>query len=77
MATLKKLNGIKRVNFIRPGQQLRLPGSYATHTVQRGQTLDTIAKRYGTTAGVLKRLNGVKNPRLLRIGQTLYVPPSY
>ena len=77
VATLKKLNGIKRVNFIRPGQQLRLPGSYATHTVQRGQTLDTIAKRYGTTAGVLKRLNGVKNPRLLRVGQTLYIPLSY
>ncbi|MCE2484691.1 MAG: LysM peptidoglycan-binding domain-containing protein [Desulfurellaceae bacterium] len=77
VATLKKLNGIERVNFIRPGQQLRLPGSYATHTVQRGQTLDTIAKRYGTTAGVLKRLNGVKNPRLLRIGQTLYIPLSY
>ena len=77
VATLKKLNGIERVNFIRPGQQLRLPSSYATHTVQRGQTLDTIAKRYGTTAGVLKRLNGVKNPRLLRIGQTLYIPLSY
>lgn len=77
VATLKKLNGIERVNFIRPGQQLRLPGSYTTHTVQRGQTLDTIAKRYGTTAGVLKRLNRVKNPRLLRIGQTLYIPLSY
>ena len=77
VATLKKLNGIERVNFIRPGQQLRLPGSYATHTVQRGQTLGTIAKRYGTTAGVLKRLNGVKNPRLLRVGQTLYIPLSY
>ena len=77
VATLKKLNGIERVNFIRPGQQLRLPGSYATHTVQRGQTLDTIAKRYGTTAGVLRRLNGVKNPRRLRIGQTLYIPLSY
>ena len=77
VATLKKLNGIERVNFIRPGQQLRLPGSYVTHTVQRGQTLDTIAKRYGTTAGVLKRLNGVKNPRLLRVGQTLYIPLSY
>ena len=77
VTTLKELNGIKRVNYIRPGQQLRLPDGYATHKVQRGQTLGTIAQRYGTTASVLKRVNGIRNPRLLRIGQTLRVPLSY
>ena len=77
VTTLKELNGIKRVNYIRPGQQLRVPGSYATHKVQPGQTLGTIAQRYGTTASVLKRVNGIRNPRLLRIGQTLRVPLSY
>ena len=44
------------------------------HTVQRGQTLAGIAKRYRTSVRTLQGLNGVRSPRSLRVGQKLKVP---
>ena len=35
-----------------------------THTVRRGETLPTIAKRYGMSVAELKRSNGLKSDRL-------------
>jgi membrane-bound lytic murein transglycosylase D len=46
------------------------------HKVRRGQTLASIARRYGTNVTTLKQLNGVRNVRSLQIGQTLRVPTS-
>lgn len=43
-----------------------------THRVQRGESLSTIARRYGTTVATLKRLNGMRGDRVLA-GQTLIV----
>ena len=48
-----------------------------THTVRRGQTLATIAKRYRTSVATLKELNGIKRANLIRSGQKLQVPTSY
>jgi membrane-bound lytic murein transglycosylase D len=47
---------------------------YRIHTVQRGQTLAGIAKRYRTSVRALQGLNGVRQPRSLRVGQKLKVP---
>ncbi len=35
-------------------------GKGRTHTIRRGETLSTIARRYGTTVSKLKRLNGIR-----------------
>ena len=43
-------------------------------TVQRGQTLDVIAQRYGVSVAALRAANGNVNPRRLRIGQELLIP---
>ena len=43
-----------------------------THTIRSGETLSTIAKRYGTTVSKLKRLNGIKGTSI-RAGKTLRV----
>ena len=43
-------------------------------TVQRGQTLDVIAQRYGVSVAALRAANGNVNPRRLQIGQELLVP---
>ena len=43
-------------------------------TVQRGQTLDVIAQRYGVSVAALRAANGNVNPRRLQIGQDLLVP---
>ena len=43
-----------------------------THTIRSGETLSTIAKRYGTTVSKLKRLNGIKGTSI-RAGKKLKV----
>ncbi|MDR1203115.1 MAG: peptidoglycan DD-metalloendopeptidase family protein [Tannerellaceae bacterium] len=43
----------------------------AYHQVRSGDTLSSIARRYGTTVGELCRLNGLKSTSILRIGQSI------
>ena len=46
-----------------------------SHTVQKGDTLYSLARRYGTTVETLMKLNNIKTPDL-RIGQVLRLPTS-
>ncbi|MDR2389910.1 MAG: peptidoglycan DD-metalloendopeptidase family protein [Tannerellaceae bacterium] len=41
------------------------------HRIKSGDTLGSIARRYGTTVGELCRLNGLKATSILRTGQSL------
>lgn len=43
------------------------------YTVEAGDTLTSIAKRYGTTWRNLQKLNGIKNPNLIYVGQQIRV----
>jgi serine-type D-Ala-D-Ala carboxypeptidase/endopeptidase (penicillin-binding protein 4) len=45
-----------------------------THRVSRGETLDGIARRYGTNVAALQRANPGLEPRRLQIGQTIRLP---
>ncbi|MDD8017996.1 MAG: LysM peptidoglycan-binding domain-containing protein [Bacteroidota bacterium] len=47
---------------------------FATHTVRRGETVSTIAKRYGLQASVLLEVNKVSRRKKLKIGSTLVIP---
>lgn len=53
-----------------PAQQVR------SHTVQAGETLFRIAKRYGVSVEALQRANGIADPTTLRIGQQLAIPSA-
>lgn len=44
-----------------------------TYTVQKGDTLEGIAKKYNTTVSTLQKLNNIQNPSLIRVGQKLRV----
>jgi LysM repeat protein len=46
----------------------------STYTVVAGDTLGTIATRYGTTVATLAALNHLANPNLIYVGQVLLVP---
>jgi LysM repeat protein len=48
-------------------------GTPTTHTVQRGETLQIIARRYGITVDDLLRSNNIANPDVIFVGQSLNV----
>ena len=44
------------------------------HSVRRGETLSSIAARYGTTIQAIVRANGLANPNTIYAGQRLVIP---
>lgn len=74
--TIKSINGLTS-NMITTGQILKIPAGqnapYIEYTVQSGDTLWLIARRYGTTVDAIKNLNGLTSDRL-NIGQVLRIP---
>ena len=67
--------------YIYAGQALTLPGAYwdngngySTYVVSRGDTLKSLAARFGTSMDVLGSLNGIVNYNLIYEGQRMTVP---
>jgi len=64
------------------GQQLRLtptsgsatPTPTGTYTVRAGDTLSSIAQRFGNTVAALQSANGITNPNSVVIGRSLNIP---
>jgi LysM repeat protein len=75
-------NGIINPSYVYTGQELIIPqGSGGTtgsapkyHVVQPGETLWSIALRYGTTPWTIASLNGISNPNFIYSGRTLRIP---
>jgi LysM repeat protein len=89
IAALMQANGLAS-NVIYSGQKLVIPGGAGTtssgtgsqaassggqvYTVRRGDTLASIARRYGTTAWTVANANGLANPNYIYPGQQLRIP---
>lgn len=83
VAHIVELNNIQNPNLIYPGQKLRITESSSStlnpviqnnyYTVQRGDTLSNIARRYGVSVQYLVNLNGITNPNLIYVGQMIKV----
>ncbi|MGD9029982.1 MAG: LysM peptidoglycan-binding domain-containing protein [Anaerolineae bacterium] len=84
---LAELNGIYNADQVFVGQTLTIPGSPAasslayqpqhastTHTIQRGETLTSIAHHYGVSLWTLIKTNNIANSALILPGQTLVIP---
>lgn len=80
--TLAQWNGLSAQSILRVGQVLRLtapaqasapPPTAAplTYRVRAGDSLSTIAARFGLTWQTLAQINGLNRTSILRVGQTL------
>jgi LysM repeat protein len=83
-------NGLRNASFIYSGQRLTIPGSGGSgnssrgggtapsgggvHVVRRGETVSSIARRYGTSVAAIASANGLRNPSLIYVGQRLRIP---
>jgi murein DD-endopeptidase MepM/ murein hydrolase activator NlpD len=76
---LLAVNGFGSHHVINPGDRLTIPGYdgiqgiLATRTVEMGETLSTLALRYGIPEDTLLRLNHLVNPDRLYAAQSLIV----
>lgn len=57
-----------------PAIQGKVRLTFAGHVVRRGDTLSSIARRYGVPTQGIMEMNGLRSARKLRIGQELIVP---
>ena len=74
--SIVKLNGIANPNLIYPGQSLKIETSNNNgmyYTVKQGDTLASIAQRYGVSYQTLASINGISNPNLIYPGQVLLI----
>ena len=78
---LAQANGLTRLDLVIAGQTLTLPGGQGggggaagSHRVASGDTLSTIAARYGVSTAALAAANGITNRNVVVIGRKLTVP---
>lgn len=76
-------NRLINPNFIYVGQKLVIPSPGQApaqvsqpkiHIVRYGETLTSIAFRYGTTVEAIMRANNLPNPNFIYVGQRLVIP---
>ena len=75
--TIKWANDLESVNTVKPGQVLKiLPVSGVAHTVKRGDTLESVAKKYSASAQAIVDFpfNDVPDDFKLKVGQVLIIP---
>src|SRR5690606_10780411 len=85
MDTIAQANQISNRERILAGQRLTIPdmtnavenpliaGEPTRHVVQPGETLASIANRYGLTVSQIAQINNITNPNRILRGQTLTV----
>ena len=85
MAAMQQANNLANPDKIIVGQELVVPaggsaapaastGQTRNYTVQRGDTMSSIAVKFGVTVAALQNANGITNPDKITVGQVLKIP---
>ncbi len=78
--SIASLNELADVNLLQVGQRLQIPGATGSqggggpighHVVARGETLGSIAARYGIGVDQLAKANGITNTSVIYVGARL------
>ncbi|PID51982.1 MAG: hypothetical protein CR972_04260 [Candidatus Moraniibacteriota bacterium] len=71
-----KLTNIYRKHLLKKEETVQIRVRPTKHSMQKGETLSSIAKQYNTSVKLLKRANKLSDNmvRTLQIGQKLYIP---
>ncbi len=92
-SAIARLNGLRKLNYIRPGQRLKIPGRSAplappapnispksgektAYTVMQGDTLYSIARKFGMSLDDFLLLNGLAAEAKIYPGQVVWVVPK-
>jgi LysM repeat protein len=87
VSSIQQLNNLGTSTTIRVGQVLKIPSAGSspsptpsptptqrTYTVKSGDTLISIARRFGVTTSAISQLNNITNANSIRVGQVLKIP---
>ena len=77
-SNIRRLNQLGPSSRIYPGQVLEVSGQgggskYVIHTVRRGDTLDSIARKYRTSISRIRVSNNIDDPDMLMVGDNLKI----
>ena len=79
-AALARVNDLGDPDLIVAGQRLRVPGggsggaSGTSHTVRAGETLSSIAARFGASIDAIAGANQIRNQNVIFAGQHIRIP---
>jgi len=77
VGALQAFNGIANPNLLFVGKKLKIPSSQASevsYVVKKGDSLGSIASRFGVKVSTLTLVNKITRPDLIRVGQKLIIP---
>lgn len=74
VARKKSNNSDKSIASSSPAENVVAVGNGRFYTVQSGDTLSSIAKKYSVSIGQLKRANNIRRGRMLKVGIRLSIP---
>lgn len=74
---LRELNGFSNGYVVREGERIIVPrdqSTFSRYVVKKGDTLYSLAQKYGVTVAQLAMLNGLDDDDYLYVDQVLVVP---
>jgi len=77
VSALQAINGISNPNLLFVGKKLKIPDGNLQkipYTIRKGDSLGSIATRFGVKQSTLIEFNQIKSPNLIKIGQKLVIP---